>query len=143
LIKANLNIYSDNQYSRHQQPTADQLREMYLKPMNWAARKYGLNSSTRLAHFLGQGAVESGWLTSMQETSMLGHLDESGLHGTAVNPKSRISESQLGHWYGAISSEDDAWFRSVKFNSHGGRIAGSYDWKNGNCDGEDAQKISR
>jgi predicted chitinase len=136
-------IYSDNHYSRHQQPAAAQLRQTYLIPLNLATRKYGLTSPTRLAHFLGQGAVESAWLTSMQETSMLGHLDAMGFHGTVINPASKNLEATLGHWYGAIQSEDDAWFRSVKFNSHGGRIAGSYNWKNGNCDLEDAQKFRR
>ncbi|MCA3187517.1 MAG: hypothetical protein INH13_28605 [Cupriavidus sp.] len=77
----------------------------------------------------------------MQETSMLGRVDATGFHGAAKNPASILQESTLGHWYGQIPSEDDAWFRSVKFNSHGVRIAGSYDWKNGNCDREDSQKF--
>ncbi|NKJ48388.1 hypothetical protein CIC12_16915 [Burkholderia sp. SG-MS1] len=134
-------IYSDNRYSRHQQPPPHQLRETYLKPLNVATRKYGLTSPTRLAHFLGQGAVESAWLSSMQETSMGGHLESDGFHGVVTNPASTVLESSLGHWYGQMPSEDDAWFRSVKFNSHGVRITGSYDWKNGNCDREDAQKF--
>jgi len=134
-------IYSDARYSPHKRPHAPQLRSTYLKPLNLAVRKYGLTSPTRLAHFLGQGAVESGWLGSMQETSMLGHLDAIGFHGTSENPASTAAESGLGHWYGAISSEDDAWFRSKKYNSHGGLITGSYDWKLGNCDREDAQKF--
>ncbi|MGS0989322.1 peptidase M23 [Burkholderia glumae] len=134
-------IYSANRYRRNQQPTQDQLRAKYLIPLNIAVRKYGLTSPTRLAHFLGQGAVESDWLTSMQETSMLGHTNASGFHGTVTNPASRADESVLGHWYGELPVEDDAWFRSVKFNSHGSRITGSYDWKNGNCDREDAQKF--
>jgi hypothetical protein len=134
-------IYSDNRYSRYQNPSPSQLRDIYLKPLNEATRKYGLTSPTRLAHFLGQGAVESAWLTSMQETSMLGQIQRDGFHGTAINPVSKILESTLGHWYGQIPAEDDAWFRSVKFNSHGARITGSYDWKNGNCDIQDAQKF--
>jgi predicted chitinase len=112
-----------------------------LTPINLAVRKYGLTSPTRLAHFLGQGAVESYSLASMQETSMKGLLDATGMHGKEVNPASKIPESMLGHWYGQISTEDDAWYRNVKFNKNGKRITGSYDWKNGNCDHEDAQKF--
>ncbi|KWF19857.1 hypothetical protein WT56_29930 [Burkholderia pseudomultivorans] len=134
-------IYSDNRYARNQLPPPSQLRDIYLGPINLATRKFGLTSPVRLAHFLGQGAVESGWLTSMQETSMLGHLKPDGFHGQRTNPASKVAESTLGHWYGQIPAEDDAWFRSVKFNSHGARVTGSYDWLNGNCDREDAQKF--
>ncbi len=134
-------IYSDNRYSRHQQPSPDQLRRTYLKPLNETTRKYGLTSLTRLAHFLGQGAVESAWLSSMQESSMIGNLQSDGFHGTATNPASQALESTLGHWYGQLPAEDDAWFRSVKFNRRGIRITGSYDWRNGNCDRVDAQKF--
>ncbi|MEX3943776.1 hypothetical protein AB4Y44_30375 [Paraburkholderia sp. BR10937] len=134
-------IYSDSRYSRHKRSQAPQLRSTYLVPLNLAVRKYGLTSPVRLAHFLGQGAVESGWLASMQETSMLGQLDAIGFHGTAENPASTVAESGLGHWYGATPAEDDAWFRSKKYNSHGGYITGSYDWELGNCDFEDAQKF--
>ncbi|TDN64064.1 M23 family metallopeptidase [Paraburkholderia sp. BL10I2N1] len=134
-------IYSDRRYSRNQRPSPDQLRNTYLRPLNLAVRKFGLTSPVRLAHYLGQGAVESAWLASMQETSMLGHLESDGFHGTVINPASEVAESTLGHWYGQIPTEDDAWFRSVKFNRHGVRITGSYDWQNGNCDREDSQKF--
>ena len=134
-------IYSDIRYGRNQQPTPSQLRDTYLGPLNLATRKFGLTSPARLAHFLGQGAVESAWLTLMQETSMLGHLQSDGFHGKVTNPASKVPESMLGHWYGQIPAEDDAWFRSTKFNSHGKRVTGSYDWRNGNCDREDAQKF--
>jgi hypothetical protein len=134
-------IYSDSRYSRHQQPSPSQLRSMYLTPLNVAARKFGMLTATRLSHFLGQGAVESGWLSNMQEASMAGRLEADGLHGAVTNPASTVSESGLGHWYGQLPAEDDAWFRSTKFNSHGARITSSYDWRNGNCDREDAQKF--
>ncbi|AME26584.2 M23 family metallopeptidase [Burkholderia sp. PAMC 26561] len=133
-------IYSNGHYARVRTKSPAEVRATYLPYMNIALRKYGLNTAVRQAHFLGQGAVESEWLSSMQETSMLGNLDASGFHGTVLNDASIQQEAELGHWYGELSTEDDAWFRSVKFNSKGARIAGSYDWKNGNCDREDAQK---
>ncbi|WP_250463365.1 M23 family metallopeptidase [Caballeronia sp. GAFFF2] len=134
-------IYSDNHYPRNVRPSGEELRSTYLTPLNLATRKFVLATPSRLAHFLGQGAVESAWLMSMQETSMLGTVTAGALHGAAINPASKISESDLGHWYGQVPSEEDLWFKSEKFNSHGGRVAGSYDWKNGNCDKDDAQKF--
>lgn len=62
-------------------------------------------------------------------------------YGKAINPASKEPEATLGHWYGKNSSEDDAWYRSEKFNSHGVRITRSYDWRNGNCDAVDSQKF--
>lgn len=38
-------------------------------------------------------------------------------------------------------AESDPYYRPEKYNSNGGFIAGSYNWKNGNCDFEDAQKF--
>lgn len=134
-------IYPDNRYHRARSPSPGEMRAVYLPHMNLALRKYGLTVAVRQAHFLGQGAVESEWLASMQETSMLGNLDSTGFHGTVQNPTSLLQEVDLGHWYGQISTEEDAWFRSVKFNRKGTRISGSYEWKNGNCDPEDAQKF--
>ncbi|WP_175763494.1 peptidase M23 [Burkholderia ambifaria] len=134
-------IYADRRYGRNQNPEPARLREMYLKHLNFAMRKFGMVSGKRQSHFLGQGAVESGWLASMQEASMLGRRDATGFHGEKVNSASKISEADLGHWYGGMSSEYDAWFSSIKFNSSGIKITGSYDWKNGNCDSEDAQKF--
>ncbi|MEX3937455.1 hypothetical protein AB4Y32_37975 [Paraburkholderia phymatum] len=134
-------IYADVRYSKHQRPPPQQLRSTYLLPLNLAIRKFGLSSPTRMAHFLGQGAVESAWLSSMQETSMAGRLDDAGFHGSVKNPASMLPETELGHWYGELPVEADAWYRSKKFNSHGGLISGSYDWKNGNCDPIDAQKF--
>jgi predicted chitinase len=134
-------VYSDNQFPRNLTPSPSQIRSKYLIPLNQATRKFGLTSPVRLSHLLGQGAVESGWLTSMQESSMIGEIKDGGVYGKKKNPTSLLDEASLGHWYGQLPAEDDPWFRSEKFNSHGVRITGSYDWKNGNCDKEDAQKF--
>ncbi|AQQ34530.1 M23 family metallopeptidase [Burkholderia cenocepacia] len=135
------NIYADTRYSRGQLPTPSQLRDAYLGPLNKTTRKYGLTSLTRLSHFIGQGAIESNCLASMQETSMLGKFKDGKFYGQVINPISKVPESTLGHWYGQSSGEDDAWYRSEKFNSKGARIASSYDWRNGNCDRDDSQKF--
>ncbi|WP_338340232.1 peptidase M23 [Burkholderia vietnamiensis] len=135
------NIYADNRYNRNQNPTPSQLRDTYLRPLNVTTRKYGLTSPARLAHFIGQGAIESNCLASMQETSMLGEIKGNRFYGKTINPASKEPEATLGHWYGKNSSEDDAWYRSEKFNSHGVRITRSYDWRNGNCDAVDSQKF--
>jgi predicted chitinase len=95
----------------------------------------------RLAHFLGQGAIESEWMQNMQEKSMIGRLEGNNLFGTRLNPASSILESQLGHWYGAAAGEEDAWYRSNKYNSRGGLIASSYNWRNGNLGDPHAQQF--
>ncbi len=41
----------------------------YYADINTIMRKYNLSDANRICHFLGQGAVESGYLLSMQETS--------------------------------------------------------------------------
>ncbi|WEY40245.1 peptidase M23 [Paraburkholderia sp. SUR17] len=130
-------VYSNN----HMSHNADVIREKYRKPLNFSLRKYGMSNYLRQAHFLGQGAVESSFLCSMQESSMVGKVTSVAVYGTHKNPMSVKSEGDLGHWYGAIPSEDDPWYRSAKYNSIGRLIASSYDWRGGNCDKEDAQKF--
>ena len=132
---------SKDELARIYRNTNEAIRETYRLPLNQVTRKYFYSSNlVRLSHFLGQGAIESTWLRSMQETSMTGRIDGENFHGQAINPASRINETQLGHWYGAIPAEDDAWFRSTKYNSRGGRIASSYNWRNGNLGDPHAQK---
>jgi predicted chitinase len=116
-------------------------REQYRCAMNKVMRKYGITTPLRQAHFLGQGAVESSALRSMQETSMVGKTEDSKLYGTFKNTNSEIPESELGHWYGSLSSEDDPWYRLEKFTNKKSRITGSYSWINGNCGDIDAQKF--
>lgn len=120
---------------------ADNLRDKYRCSLNFSFRKYGIASQIRQAHFLGQGAVESNFLRSMQETSMVGNVTSVAVYGVTINNQSITSESTLGHWYGAVPAESDPYYRLEKYSSNGGFIAGSYNWKNGNCDFEDAQKF--
>jgi predicted chitinase len=122
--------------------TSEAVRERYRISLNQVTRRYlYIGDPLRLSHFLGQGAIESTYLRTMQEASMLGKIDGKNFYGTSLNQTSLTNESQLGHWYGSIPSEDDAWFRSSKYNSHGGLIASSYNWRNGNLGDPDAQKF--
>ena len=131
-----------DEFSQVYESTPEQLREQYRLALNQVARKYSYSGNPlRLSHFLGQGAVESTSLRAMQEASMVGRIAGQDFFGRAFNPASRVPERQLGHWYGALPAEDDAWFRSTKFNSRGGRIASSYNWRNGNLGDPDAQKF--
>ena len=91
--------------------TPELVREKYRLALNTVMRKYGINTAVRQAHFLGQGAIESASLMDMQETSMSGQLDGNIFRGERRNLLSQKSELELGHWYGAIPSEDDPWFR--------------------------------
>ncbi|QCO67887.2 hydroxyethylthiazole kinase [Luteimonas yindakuii] len=121
--------------------TSERIRETYRVSLNRVARKYFYSSNlVRLSHFIGQGAIESTSLRSMQEASMTGRIDGENFYGQAINQDSRTSENQAGHWYGAIPPEDDAWFRSTKYNSRGQRIASSYNWRNGNLGDPHAQQ---
>ena len=91
-------------------------------------------------HFLGQGAVESGSLLSMQEISQL-QLIENGVNkGGGTVYLSTKNEAELGHWYGELAQEKDDYFSGKKYNSKGNVITGSYSWINGNCGDVDAQK---
>ncbi len=121
----------------------EQKVDIYGTAINIVMNKYIMNSPLRRAHFLGQGAVESSRLRSMQEKSQYQTVDENGrpVGGGIVPDSLRDENSDLGHWYGAIETEVDGYFSGVKYNSGGGRIAGSYDWILGNCDTEDAQKF--
>ncbi|HCD3913362.1 TPA: M23 family peptidase [Escherichia coli] len=121
----------------------EQKVDIYGTAINIVTNKYIMNSPLRRAHFLGQGAVESSRLRSMQEKSQYQTVDENGrpVGGGIVPDSLRDENSDLGHWYGAIETEVDGYFSGVKYNSGGGRIAGSYDWILGNCDTEDAQKF--
>ncbi|MEX3846296.1 hypothetical protein [Paraburkholderia sp. BR10882] len=111
--------------------TPEATRERYRTALNQVMQKYVFTTPLRQAHFLGQGAVESGSLMSMQEASML---------NGRKNPKSEVSEAQLGHWYGRDAGESDSFFSSDKVNSLGTVYAGSYSWMLGNVGDVDAQK---
>jgi len=122
----------------------------YHKAINIILNKYNVNTSNRISLFLGQGAVESGYLLSMQEVSQQQVKKIVKINGVNVNvivggkliPESKQNEStELGHWYGSEQDEIDEYYSGVKYNSNGGRIAGSYSWINGNCGDLDAQKF--
>jgi predicted chitinase len=112
--------------------TPDDVRERYRTPLNQIMQKFVFTTPLRQAHFLGQGAVESGSLLTMQEASML---------NGARNPKSEVPESQLGHWYGREAGEFDSYFSTDKVNSLGHTFAHSYSWMLGNVGDVDAQKF--
>ncbi|KWH14738.1 hypothetical protein WT59_12390 [Burkholderia territorii] len=62
-------IYPDKLYKRKETPDPGAKREEYRILINHGMRKYLINTSTRMAHFLGQGAVESFMLARMLEAS--------------------------------------------------------------------------
>ncbi|KQN63794.1 hypothetical protein ASF13_19675 [Erwinia sp. Leaf53] len=116
--------------------------EEYLFSINVVMRKYNITGFNRASHFLGQGAVESGYLCSMQENSQI-QLTKNGRHfgGDTIDDSKKNESNELGHWYGAIASEMDVYFSGDKYNRSGGFIASSYSWRNGNCGDVDAQKF--
>ncbi|EIW5649013.1 M23 family metallopeptidase, partial [Klebsiella pneumoniae] len=105
----------------------------YYADINTIMRKYNLSDANRICHFLGQGAVESGYLLSMQETSQQQIIVDGVQQGGVIVEASTFNETtKLGHWYGALKAEKDNYFSGKKYNSRGGYITGSYSWINGN-----------
>lgn len=132
---------SKNELSQIYTSTPSSVLDKYLNALNLMMRRYVGASPLRRGHILGQGAVESDFLRSMQEKSMSGTVEPTRVLGRSINQQSAVSEEDLGHWYGEQASEDDAWFRLEKYNSRGVRITGSYSWINGNTGDVDAQKF--
>lgn len=66
--------------------TSDEVREEYRAEINKCCFRYGVNSRLRLAHFFGQGAIESGSLTLMLEKAS----------GTAYENNSALGNTQPG-----------------------------------------------
>ncbi|POD89246.1 hypothetical protein BV924_22960 [Pectobacterium odoriferum] len=112
----------------------------YYLAINTIMNKYNLSGTNRLSHFLGQGAVESESLLSMQEVSQLQTIENGAQKGGKVVDLSTKKEAELGHWYGELETEKDNYFSGKKYNSRGALITGSYSWINGNCGDIDAQK---
>jgi predicted chitinase len=114
----------------------------YYLDINKIMRKYNFSDANRICHFLGQGAVESGYLLSMQEYSQQQVVVDGVQKGGKIIEASTYNETtELGHWYGALETEKDSYFSGKKYNSRGGYITGSYSWINGNCGDVDAQKF--
>ncbi|MFG6078980.1 M23 family peptidase, partial [Erwinia sp. OPT-41] len=114
----------------------------YYLDINKIMRKYNFSDANRICHFLGQGAVESGYLLSMQESSQQQVVVDGVQKGGKIIEASTYNETtELGHWYGALETEKDSYFFGKKYNSRGGYITGSYSWINGNCGDVDAQKF--
>jgi predicted chitinase len=114
----------------------------YQPAFNRMTQKYSLNTKKRLPHILGQGAIESDFLKTMQETAMSGVTVNGEVHGNSgIHPQSKINESQIGHWWGFNPNERVDWYGSKKYNSAGGLISSSYNWRMGNLGDPDAQKF--
>ncbi|MCA8093813.1 M23 family metallopeptidase [Burkholderia anthina] len=62
-------VYPDKLYRRKETPDPAIQREKYRISLNQGMRKYLISTSTRMTHFLGQGAVESFMLARMLEAS--------------------------------------------------------------------------
>jgi predicted chitinase len=132
-------VYPDKLMQKVVNQTPDEIREQYRIHLNKVTRKYLYITPVKLAHFYGQGAVESGMLAQMVEKSQ--KQDYVNKIGLGIEPKSAISEKTLGHWYGARPDELDLYYAKDKYNSKGIKITGSYSWSNGNCGDVDAQKF--
>jgi len=120
--------------------TDDSILKEYTPSFNKMSRKYGFSSPIRLCHLLGQGAIESAFMKTMQESAMSGQETADKVYGKAIIPDSKKREDVFGHWWGFAQNERVAWYGSTKYNSKGGLIASSYNWRGGNLGDPDAQK---
>lgn len=137
-------IMTANTNPRNENKTKEitMMSAVYCLSINIIMRKYNIFGVNRMCHFLGQGAVESGYLLSMQEVSQE-QFTKNGKHygGNVIIESLRNESKELGHWYGSIKSEVDVYFSGDKYNRIGDKIASSYSWRNGNCGNIDAQKF--
>ncbi|RZL55218.1 MAG: hypothetical protein EOP70_10620 [Variovorax sp.] len=116
LSKENLNdIYPDSLYNRNLTPDPSQLREKFRPHLNRAMRKYCISTTTRQAHFFGQGAIESAFLSLMIESS--------------VNPSKNPEHASL-------KSEADGYYTSAS-----DQYFNKYDYRLGNVDIGDGIKF--
>ncbi|AXY33421.1 M23 family metallopeptidase [Yersinia pseudotuberculosis] len=115
--------------------------EKYGDNINRIMLKYIMNTPIRRAHFIGQGAVESDYLMTIQEVSQKQDIINGKPVGGDIVQDSKRNERDLGHWYGEVPTEIDVYFSGKKYNKKGSYIAGSYSWSNGNCGDIDAQKF--
>ncbi|WP_337264494.1 MULTISPECIES: M23 family metallopeptidase [unclassified Serratia (in: enterobacteria)] len=118
-----------------------ELAKKYQPALNKSMLKYIINTPVRQAHFFGQGAIESGFLASMQEISLKQIILDGRQKGDGPQPLSKMNEADLGHWYGEIPTEQDNYFSGDKYTNSGRFIAHSYSWILGNCGDIDAQKF--
>lgn len=63
-------VYPDTLYNAKFAPNPLLIREQYRIAINHVMRKYFVATATRMAHFFGQGAVESTYLSLMVESSV-------------------------------------------------------------------------
>lgn len=95
-------LYPDNKYpqaalaAEGRARTPESIREQYRKEINKVARKYSITTPARMAHFYGQGAVESLVLTLMLE----------GSANFSRNPRHASFQQETTGYYVPRSSED-------------------------------------
>lgn len=92
--------------------TPQKIRETYRTPLNRVMWKYGITSPTRMTHFLGQGWVESGALTTMVEQSTIFPVDSIASEEGGYYKKSpdyyytNVQVYEKLSWGGNIDKED-------------------------------------
>ncbi|MPV65926.1 M23 family metallopeptidase [Burkholderia sp. BE17] len=99
-------IYPDKFYRRKETPDPNAKREQYRISLNQGMRKYLISTSTRMTHFLGQGAVESFMLARMLEAS-------------TTNFSASLQPETSGYY----NSKDDRYFDYLEGRTDLGNIA--------------------
>ncbi len=117
-----------------------ELIKRYKDSLNLTVRKYLFDTCYRSSHFYGQGCVECEKLTNMTEVAQAqDYAIPKG--GEKLKDSYQKHEESLGHWWGKLPEEKVEFYAREKYRSDGKKYANSYNWRNGNLDGDDAQKF--
>ncbi|WP_199052633.1 M23 family metallopeptidase [Aquitalea sp. ASV15] len=120
--------------------TPQYLIARYKNAINQTVSKYGFDIGWQTIHFFGQGCVECAQLSNMTEIAQYqDYINKKGL--APVEESLQSHEIKIEHWWGREANEKTEYYARERYNSKGKLIASGYNWRNGNLDGDDAQKF--